>query len=252
MLTTSEDLIASIIRKWGFDCHRVEEAIDKRADFLVCDGTQSYFIELKTKFESPERSALRSSQLKSEKVFADSLGLTATATYKSILAKASKQLASMAAQDDTPLRIPWIHCVGLQASVDVQRFMNLLFGSVFIADWADGGEAKPCYFFRPSIFHQYKHIIDASMVSTEHDLWLCINPHSQRCGQAAKCRLANVLAEGMVDPSQLEMDGLAWVVEASIDRRDEEAVLRFVIDKYGLSDRSVVIEIEEIAAASII
>jgi hypothetical protein len=60
------------------------------------------------------------------------------------------------------------------------------------------------------------------------------------------------LAEGIVDPSQLEMDGLAWVVEASIDRRDEEAVLRFVIDKYGLSDRSVVIEIEEIAAASII
>lgn len=250
MPTTSEELIASTIQGWGLDCHRIEEAIDKRADFLVSDGAQSYFIELKTKNESPERSALRSAFFQSEEVFADTLGLTATATYRSILAKASKQLASMAAQDNTPLRIPWLHCVGLQASVDAERFKNLLFGSVYIADWGDGGDAKPCYFFLPSIFHQYRYIIDAAIVSTEHDLWLCINPQSQRHGQVAKCRLASVLAEGKIDPSQLAIDGLAWIVDASLDRRDEGAVLRWVIGKYGLSDLSTVMEMEEISIAS--
>jgi hypothetical protein len=252
MPTTSEELIASTIQEWGFDCHRIEEAIDMRADFLVSDESQSYFLELKTKFESPERSALRSSRFKSEEVFADAIGLTATATYRSILAKASKQLASMATQDNTPLRIPWLHCVGLQASVDAERFKNLLFGSVYIADWTDGGDAKPCYFFRPSIFHQYKHIIDAAIVSTEHDLWLCLNPHSQRHKQVEKCRLASVLAEGKINPSELELDDLAWIVEANIDRRDEGAVLRSVMDKYGLSDLSVIMDIEEISAASVI
>ena len=252
MPTTSEELIASTIQEWGYDCHRIEEATDKRADFLVSDGTQSYFIELKTKSESPERSALRSGHLKTEEVFADALGLTATATYRSILAKASRQLASMATQDNTPLRIPWLHCVGLQTSVDVERFKNLLFGSVYIADWADGGDAKLCYFFRPSILHQYKHIIDAAIVSTEHDLWFCLNPHSQRHKQVEKCRLASVFAEGKVNPSQLVLDDLAWIVEANIDRRDEGAVLRSVMDKYGLSDLSVVMETEEISAASVI
>jgi len=252
MSTTTEEKIASTIQAWGFDCHRIEEATDKRADFLVSDGTQSYFIELKTKYESPARSALRSVHFKSEEVFADALELSATAAYRSILAKASKQLASMAAQDNTPLRIPWLHCVGLQASVDAERFKNLLFGSVYIADWADGGDAKQCYFFRPSIFHRYKHIIDAAIVSTEHDLWLCINPHSQRHKQVDKSRLASIFAEGKNDPSQLELEGLACIVETSIDRRDEGAVLRCVIDKYGLSDLSVVVGTEEISAARII
>jgi|LakMenE18May11ns_1017448.scaffolds.fasta_scaffold9869962_2 hypothetical protein len=54
MPTTSEDFISSIIQAWGFVCNRIEEASDKRADFLVSDSTQLYFIELKTKFESPE------------------------------------------------------------------------------------------------------------------------------------------------------------------------------------------------------
>lgn len=252
MPTTSEELIASTILEWGFDCHRIEEGIDKRPDFLVSDGTQSYFIELKTKFESPERSALRSGHLKSEEVFVDALGLTATATYRSIMAKASKQLASMATQDNTQLRLPWLHCVGLQANVDAERFKNLLFGLVYIADWADGGDAKPCYFFRPSIFHQYKHIIDAAIVSTEHDLWLCLNPYSQRHKQVEKCQLASVLAEGKINPSELALDDLAWIVEANVDRRDEEAVLSSLKDKYGLSDLSVVMEIEEISAASVI
>lgn len=252
MSTSSEELIASTIQAWGFDCHRIEEAIDKRADFLVSDGTQSYFIELKTKLESPKRSALRSGHFKSEEVFADALELTPTAAYRSILAKASKQLASMAAHDNTPLRIPWLHCVGLQASVDVERFKNLLFGSVYIVDWEDGGDAKVCYFFSPSIFHQYKHVIDAAIVSTEHDLWLCINPHSQRHNQVDKGRLAIVLTEGKINPYQLEKDNLALIVEANIDRRDEGVVLRSVMDKYGLSDLSVVMEIEEISAARVI
>ena len=79
MPTASEDFIASIIQAWGFDCNRIEEASDKRADFLVSDSTQLYFIELKTKFESPERSTLRSGYFKSEKVFTDALGLAPTA-----------------------------------------------------------------------------------------------------------------------------------------------------------------------------
>lgn len=81
MPAISEDFIASTIQAWGIDCSRIEEAADKRAVFLVSDGTQSYFIELKTKFESPERSTLRSGHLNSEQVFADALGLAPTAAY---------------------------------------------------------------------------------------------------------------------------------------------------------------------------
>ena len=252
MPTISEDFIASTIQAWGFDCSRIEEAADKRADFLVSDGTQSYFIELKTKFESPERSTLRSGHFNSEKVFADALGLAPTAAYRSILAKATKQLASMTAHDTTTLRIPWLHCVGLQASVDAERFKNLLFGSVYIADWGDGGDAKTCYFFRHSIFYKYHHIIDAAIVSTEHDLWLCINPLSQRYKRVDKCRLARVLAEDKINPFELELDDLAWIVDANVDRRDERAVLKSVMNKYGLSDQSMVMEIEEISATSAI
>jgi hypothetical protein len=252
MTRISEDFIASTIQAWGFDCSKIEEAADKRADFLVSDGKQSYFIELKTKFESPERSTLRSGHFNSGQVFADALGLAPTAAYRSILAKATEQLASMAAHDTTTLRIPWLHCVGLQASVDAERFKNLLFGSVFISDWGNGGDAKTCYFFRHSIFYKYHHIIDAAIVSTEHDLWLCINPLSQRHKQVDKCRLAVVLADGKINPFELELDDLAWVVDANVDRRDERAVLKSVVNKYCLSDQTEVMEVEAISAASAI
>jgi hypothetical protein len=252
MPTTSEEFIASIIQAWGFDCNRIEETSYKRADFLVSDSVQSYLIELKTKFESPERTTLRSGYLMSENIFADALGLRPTAAYRSILTKAAKQLASMTEHDNATLRMPWLHCVGLQADVDAERFKSLLYGSVYIVDWADGGDAKSCYFFRHSIFSKYHHIIDAAIVSTEHDIWLCINPLSQLHNQVDKCRLAIILAEGKINPCQLELDDLAWIADADVDRRDERAVLKSVMDKYGLSDRSVVMEIEEISAASTI
>jgi hypothetical protein len=60
------------------------------------------------------------------------------------------------------------------------------------------------------------------------------------------------LADGKINPFELELDDLAWVVDANVDRRDERAVLKSVVNKYCLSDQTEVMEVEAISAASAI
>ena len=60
-----ESDIAQVFESWGFQCIRIKEGSDKRPDFFLSDEHERYYVELKTKYESPERSRIRQDSLRS-------------------------------------------------------------------------------------------------------------------------------------------------------------------------------------------
>lgn len=247
-----ESDIVQVFEEWGLQCTRIEEGCDKRPDFFVRDEHDGYFVELKTKNESPERSRIRQENLLNGHFSIDSLGLRATAAYRSILKKSSKQLTALAHCEPEPLRIPWLLCLGQQACADVDRFTNSLIGTAYVADFAEDGEARPCHFFYESIFFKYRDSIDAAIISSKFRISMWINPYSARYLRAKSCGLAGILATGLNDPYSLENAGEAWVADMIVDRKNESAILDAVVKKYGLSQQTRVIEMEEVSAFMLI
>jgi len=243
-----ESDIAQVFEGWGLQCTRIEEGRDKRPDFFVRDEHDGYFIELKTKNESLVRSIIRQENLRNGQVLISSLGLRATAAYRSILKKSSEQLTALAHFEPEVLRIPWLLCLGQQASADVDRFVNILLGTAYVADFAEDGEARPCHFFYESLFFKYRDSIDAAIISSESRISLWINPYSARYLRTKSCGLADILASGLNDPYCLEKAGEAWIADMIADRKDETAILDAVVKKYGLSQQTRVIEMEELSA----
>jgi len=97
-----ESNIAQVFESWGFQCTRINEGSDKRPDFFLSDEHERYYVELKTKYESPERSRIRQDSLRSGQIYMNSLGLRATAAYRSILKKAYEQLAKVDPAEEQP------------------------------------------------------------------------------------------------------------------------------------------------------
>lgn len=124
-MNAAEIAILQVIERWGLQCTRINESSCKSPDFLVSDDRDRYYVELKAKYESPIRAKDRQDGFGIEQIFTDSLELRGTAAYRSVVKKAYKQLKAASHQDPEPLRIPWLLCLGLQASVDVERFINV-------------------------------------------------------------------------------------------------------------------------------
>ena len=247
-----ESDIAQVFESWGFQCTRIKEGSDKRPDFFLSDEHERYYIELKTKYESPERSRIRQDRLRPGQIYMDSLGLRATAAYRSILKKAYEQLTTSSYCESEPLRIPWLLCLGQQASTDVKRFTNMLFGTAYVADFSDDGEARPCHYFYESLFFKYRDSIDAAIVSTESQISICLNSYSPRYSRAKSCGLTGILASGLRDPCSLEKAGEAWIADMIGDRKNVSVTLNAVVKKYGLSQLTRVIEMEDLTASILI
>ena len=79
-----------------------------------------------------------------------------------------------------------------------------------------------------------------------------INSYSARYLRAKSCGLAGILATGLNGPYSLENAGEAWVAGMIVDRKNESAILDAVVKKYGLSQQTRVIEMEEVSAFMLI
>lgn len=251
-MNAAEIAILQVIESWGLQCTRINESSCKSPDFLLSDDCDRYFVELKAKFESPIRAKDRQDGFGIEQIFTDSLELRGTAAYRSVVKKAYKQLKAASHQDSEPLRIPWLLCLGPQASVDVERFINVLLGTAYVADFSEDGEARPCYFFYDSLFFKYSDAIDTAIVSTDYSISMCLNPYSQRYLRAKSCGLAGILGSGLIDPCGLGLIGEAWIADMVVDRRNPRAVLDAVKKKYCLSDQANVLDMEELSAAMVV
>ncbi len=100
---------------------------------------------------------------------------------------------------------------------------------------ADKFYSKTCYFFYESIFFRWKEL-DGVVIHRAQSLELCLNPLSPRFERFCIGPFVEALRSSMevVDPVQEAADGRAFIADCDSDRRDSNAVVQFVRDKYAL------------------
>jgi len=250
-----EELIHTVISEWGFNCDKIPEGKSKRPDFYVSDAEgQNYLLELKVKHESAEYSSQRNLALEYSNIYTDVLELNARASHRSVVDDARRQLNSMPGLGADTLRVLWLLCLGHQDSADKERFHNLLLGSTYVVDWADEEEeeAKACHFFKESVFFTHRHSLDAAVVSTISSISLLLNPYSERFEKMKQSMFARKLLDGVIDTVELDQAGEVYWVDSAVDRKDCNAVLNYVKNKYCLSDEASALDISEFTATTYI
>lgn len=96
-----------------------------------------------------------------------------------------------------------------------------------------GLDKKTCYYFDHSEFYRFRDSLDGAIVSSLDEGKLCLNTLSARYESLRKSGLARSVGNGLCDPVSLTADGSAWIVDGAIDRLDENAVLRYLSEKYA-------------------
>lgn len=115
--------------------------------------------------------------------------------------------------------------------------VNTLYGmtKAFVPE---GDGLRDCYFFYHSEFYRLRDRLDGAIIGhivdgdTLHSS-LCLNPYSQHWKLLKNSAFAVHMADGIIDPYEKELAGLALVADTSIDRNNTENVLEYLRNKYN-------------------
>lgn len=213
----------------GYRVEKIPEGDEESPDFLISDDTSLYILELKTKFPSEMEIEERRKSLEAGEFHNIHEPIISKNTLSGIIKKAKDQLDTHKEKDI--LRIVWLLATGHIAEQRMLQFEATLYGLTTLLDWSNKRDGD-CFFFYNSEFFRYRDVLDAAIVSTESEERFLLNPLSPRYMQTKTSSLPKHFGKGLVDPIELEKDGIAFFVDSDVDRGDEEAVLRYLKDKY--------------------
>lgn len=151
------------------------------------------------------------------------------AVSKRIL-EASVQLASIDIEVD--YRMIWIMAVDRNQKMKRKQFKASLYGTATICD-LDLLQTISCYYFGFNDFYRTQNVIDAALISTVEGEEMCLNTHSPNYLKIKKSFLAEKFGSACCDPFQEEKEKKAMIVDADIDRRDKQIVLKYLRKKYN-------------------
>ena len=224
-----EPLVQRFFIGFGYHVEKIAESDEESPDFLIFDDNSSYVLELKTKFPSEAEIEERKELLDASEIHNIQEVIMRKNRLSGIIKKATTQLRGYEEKDI--LRIVWLLATGHLAEPRLLQFEATLYGLTTLLDWSNQ-RGCICYFFYNSDFFRYRDVLDAAIVSTVSEAKLLLNPLSPRYVQTKNSSLPKHLGKAVVDPIELEKKGNAFFVDSDVDRGNEEAVLRYLREKY--------------------
>lgn len=160
------------------------------------------------------------------------------------MGQAVKQLDAIAADDDV-FRLIW-YCIDPQYNDDetlIQQVYDTAFGGTNLIKMPRLGDAFPvhCLFFRRSVFFTHPQL-SAVVIDTGKRFMLLLNPFGSHIAEFRATplfRWFDAEPGGVVDADKLAAIGAVLIADCAIDRRDEQAVLTYLKEKYGLPRRGL-------------
>lgn len=221
------------LQEWGFEVADLPRVPNSRTADLLATRDQRYLIELKERQDDEARLSEAESRLKQGEI----VETAEPAGYKNrtsgIICSGVGQLRSH--QDlRRDFSLLWLHSSGEYPDVKMRQFWATLYGITNIYDLEGDSYHRPCFYFHDSDFFRHRRYLDgAILTSISGAAQLCINDHSARADTLRKSSLAEKLAEVLVDPAVDEAQGAGYIADTDIDRKDSDAVLRYLRRKYG-------------------
>lgn len=221
----SKRLAIAKLRRLGFEVDEIPRGMEKRADLHVNDGTHTYHIEAKDKFESQDSPAASQDDLYRRKD-----PLTHNNTISGVLRDAQKQLSQTPKKNAT-FQLIWLH-----AGSDLQWRLAFatFYGHMHLsARWPRGAKSVECFYFTYNAAHLMPDV-EALILTEGEGLHLCLNEFSPRRDEFRSSRLYEVFSEGEIDPVAMEAAGKIIACRENISRKNPRDVLRALKEQTGV------------------
>jgi hypothetical protein len=99
---------------------------------------------------------------------------------------------------------------------------------------------KECFFFGNSFFFRRKEL-DAVVLHDDRHITLCLNPFADRRSEFRATPFAEVFRceLSITDPQERERSGECFIADCSLSRKNVNAVVRYLKEKYGLANVTI-------------
>jgi len=226
-----------VLDAWGASTEELPTSNKEESDWLATLGGFRLLIEEKTKLEDPERTAERTEALKTNEVFGTIVPLSRNNRLSGIIKKASSQLTSSGTTRDHNARIVWLTAVGFDGEAKYHQTFSTLYGTTKVFEIGKS-LMRDCYFFHRSDFFRFRSHLDGAVIAFLSGemvtMKLCLNPYGERWQDLRDSPFASRFPAGPIDPIAAEASGTAFIADTDIDRKDSNAVLAFLQNKYRL------------------
>jgi len=252
-LDENEGLVVDVFRNGlGFEIEKIPEAKERTADFLLSDGANSYLVEVKTRYRSEDEIKTREAQFEESGLAELSRAIERRSSVSKLISEALTQIESTSVEISS-FRVIFFLLRNFDVDERMHNILANLFGIKTVVDWGSGNTGRDCYYFTESDFFRYRDRLDAVIVMKESNGKgvLCLNDYSPNIDALRTSPLAASLAPGVRDPARMEADGQIWLADCGIDRSNENAVIQFLKEKYGLSDRTTSMPMNYVSATVI-
>lgn len=231
-----ESIAKQVLILIGAEVEEIPTSHKEESDWLATLDGLSLLIEEKTKIENPELFAARVNSIKSGQVHGTTTSLRPNRGISRIIHKAAKQLRSTSADRTHDARILWFTSTGFDREAKDYQAFNTLYGATKVFDLDVSASLRDCFFFHFSEFYKHPEI-DGAVLATfdgqDVTMRLCLNPYSDNWQTLRDSAFAAKLGAPF-DPIALEAKGLVLIADTNLDRRNSEAILEFLREKYGI------------------
>lgn len=228
----------ALLEYWGVAVERIPESHaqgKQEADLLANFGGVRVLIEEKTKEDDVAYLAKRAQALEAGEIHAVTLPIRRDETLSGLVRDASHQLRS-SSEKCHDFRLMWFTATGVQAQGKYEQFMATLYGRTNILEM-NASSFRRCYYFRHADFFRRADVIDGAVVAHTNgksiSAKLCLNSLSPRFNALRRSPVLSPFGSAIEDPVALEADGTAFVLDATLDRKQEGPLLSYLQQKYG-------------------
>jgi len=223
--------VTELLESFDFRVVELPTGPTETPDLHVESEKDSYLIELKELLGDPAEVAAVCETLERGEIAEIGEPWTPRNKLAGIARKAKKQVE--AAQVVSDFRLVWFDCAGRDPESQQKRVFATLYGTTNVYDIQDGSFFKECYYFHDSVFFRWRNELDGAVVMWGEGGALYLNSYSPRFEALRDSALASAFKGGVVDPFQLEREGISLIADCEIDRKDSAAVKRFLGEKCG-------------------
>jgi hypothetical protein len=202
----------------------------KTPDLLVEKDEVVFVIEIKEKDDDSARIVRENEGLAKGLIVSRSESINRTNSVSGIVSNAVEQLAKYQAPPKS-LKLVWLHASGCDPELKMMQFHGSIYGIVDIIDM-DSGKSRKCYYFGFNDFFRYSEILDGAILTAGSSLQVCVNDLSPRASELRKSPLVTMFSRGVLDPAELEKQGVAYIADCDLDRRDTTQLLTYLQNKY--------------------
>ncbi|WP_028863989.1 hypothetical protein [Psychromonas aquimarina] len=238
-----ENDVIEYFKKFSVEAQKIKESDEKTPDFLI-QQEETILIELKEKSDEEALHKAQEEELANGEVFEHINTTGYRNRISGVIGHGIKQLKAQKENTNSDYCLLFIIANGVAQGNQSEQIISTLYGRKHVIDYdAQTSEASSCYYAYHSEFFKHKDVIDGVFLITSKNVVLLVNDKSPNYADFKVSQFISKFVDkiGIFDLVELEATSSIMVADCNIPRSDQEAVKRYVFEKYSI-DRGMMLD----------